>query len=457
MLKTSAAILGGAGPNLGPGGGSEQHVEAGGKSVTPKSHHAAESHVGRDLDQSNIARLNGSNANKEEVRNSIMAFSDAELMPFGLNAYRMNIMSLFGEAWPQDKIAKVAREAAISKIWLGWEYHHHYLPRLTSTPGELQLKDFPIDLVKEQLVRGRGLVVVSFHQGHMRFIPSDLAHAGIPVCMPLACDSFNDYETARIANPDAAMWTCFKYVNVEERGGSLALARALAKGGCIFATIDGNTGIDGPRGDDRRATVKILDSTARVKDGLIGMAARFGTPILPIIAHTIDGERVCHTRPIIDPIQPLSGEEAEHFVEAAIQEVYSHFSEDLLSFAGEWSGGDRFHRWRVSSSPASHQIEEVEQRLTQDLNAGGRVIMNTSRIVEFPRDNDIVWTDVMTMRCYRLPNEMMELVDKLCVDRGGVDLDWLNRRTDLERSRMWGFMCQLATRDAIRSFEGARG
>lgn len=423
--------------------------------MTLKSQHSVEAHIDSDGDQSNIVRLNEllsrNDADKDEVLSSIMALSDAELVSFGLNAYRMNIMSLFGEIWSQSRIAEVARGATISKIWLGWEYHHHYLPQLTSTPGELQLKNFPIDLVKRQLAQGRGLVIVSFHQGHMRYIPSDLAHAGIPTCMPLACDSFNDYETARIANPDAVMWTCFKYVNVEERGGSIALARTLAKGGCIFATIDGNTGIDGPRGDDRRAMVQILGSTARVKDGLIRMAARFGSPILPMIAHTVDGEKVCQIASIIDPGRPLSGGEAERFVAAAVQEAYSCLAQDLLSFAGEWCGGDLFHQWRVPSVSTSRQIEEVEHRLTQDLKAGGRVMINTRRIVELPRHNDVVWTDVMTLRCYKLPKEMIGLVDKLSADRGGVDLDWLDRQSDPERSRMWRFMCQLASRDAIQS------
>lgn len=416
----------------------------------------AQAHADRDGDRSNVERLNRLlehiGADKDEVSNAIQALSDAELVSFGLNAYRMNLLSLFGETWPQEKIAKAAREAAKSKMWGGWEYHHHYLPRLTSTMDAPQLKNLPVDLVRAHLARGRGLVIVSFHQGHMRYIPSDLAHAGIPICMPLARDSFNDYETARIANPGAALWECFKFVNVEDRGGSLALARTLAKGGCVFSTIDGNTGLDGPRGGERRATVRILGSTGRVKDGLIGMAARFGSPILPMIAHTVNGERVCGMAPIIDPGRPLSGEESERFVESAVQDAYSFLGQDLLSFAGEWCGGDLFHHWRVPSAPTSRQIEEVERILTQDLEAGGRVTVNARRIVELPGDRDVVWTDVMTGRCYKLPVEMMDLVGKLSLDSGGVDLDWLNRHADAERSRMWGWMCQLASRDAILSY-----
>ena len=203
----------------------------------------------------NVDRLNyllgREGADKGEVLKAIHALSDAELVSFGLNAFRMNLLSLFGETWSREKIARTAREAAISKIWGGWEYHHHYLPRLTPVPDAPRLKNLPVDLVRDQLAKGRGLVIVSFHQGHMRYIASDLSLAGIPTCLPLARDSFNDYESARAANPDAALWKHFSFVNVEDRGGSLALARILAKGGCIFSTIDGNTGLDGPRGDER--------------------------------------------------------------------------------------------------------------------------------------------------------------------------------------------------------------
>lgn len=417
---------------------------------------AVPAHADRGNDiRSNIARLEHlqtrGGADKDEVFGAMGALGDAELMQFGLNAYRMNLLSLFGETWSQEKIAKTAREAAIHKMWGGWEYHHHYLPRLTSAPDARQLANLPLNVVGNQLARGRGLVIVSFHLGHMRYIPSDLAHAGILTSVPLARDSFNDYATARGASPDAALWEYFKFVNVEDGGGALALARTLAKGGCVFSTIDGNTGLDGPRGDERRATVTILGSTGRVKDGLISMAARFGAPILPITACTVDGERVCQMAPIVDPGRPLSGEDAKSFVAAAVQDAYSFLGQGLLSSAGEWSGGDLFHQWRVPSPATSRPIEEVERTLMQDLEAGGRVTVNARRIVQLPSDLDIIWTDVMTGRCYKLPVEMTGLTDKLSAD-SGVNLDWLNRHTDGVRSRMWGLICQLASRDAIRSY-----
>ena len=182
------------------------------------------------------------------------------------------------------------------------------------------------------------------------------------------------------------------------------------------------------------------------------MAARFGSPILPMVTHTLNDEPICEMAPIIDPGQPLSGEEARIFVADAVQDAYTLLGRELSSFAGEWCGGDLFHQWRVPSSQTSRQIEEVERTLMQDLELGGRVRINANRILELPSDRDMVWTDVMTGRCYKLPIEMTELVDRLSADSGGVDLDWLNRQNDVERSRIWGVICQLASRDAIRSY-----
>jgi hypothetical protein len=393
-------------------------------------------------------------ADKQQVSDAVHALSDAELTKFGLRAYHMNLLSLFGDTWSPEKVAATARAATISKIIGGWEYHHKYLPGLTQAAGEMQIEDVPADLCKDILARGRGLTVASFHLGPMRYIGSDLALSGIPVRVPLASDAFKDYDTARAANPEAALWQNFRIVNVEENGGSLALAKALAAGGCITSAIDGNTGLDGPRGDQRRTTVRILGTTARVKTGLLSMAARFGSPILVIIARTVEGRRTCRTAPVIDPGRPLRGEEGESFAETAAQIAYSFFGAALQEQAHEWSGGDHFHQWRVPASLAPRDTEEVEQLLSRTFAAGGRLGINRGRIVPLRGDGDTVWSDAVSGKCYKLPAEMAALAEQLS-DPGGVDLGWLDRRPGPERDRMWTFMCQLAARDAIKAAECA--
>lgn len=398
--------------------------------------------------------LAGGCSDKQEVSDAVHALGDAELMRFGLRAYHMNLLSLFGETWSQEEIAGTARAATIGKIMGGWEYHHHYLPGLTAAADVSQLEDIPLGLIKDVLARGRGLVIASFHLGPMRYIPSDLAHAGIPVCVPLASDSFNNYHSARTANPDAALWKGLRVVNVEDQNGALALARTLAGGGCVMSTIDGNTGLDGTRGDQRRTIVRILESTARVKTGLLAMAARFGSPILVMIARTSGGQRLCRTAPIIDPGRALRSDEGERFAEAAAQSAYSFFGAALKEQAGEWSGGDHFHQWRMPVSLPQRDIEEVERLLDRSLAAGGRLAINRRRIVPLNGDGDSIWSDAVSGRCYKLPVEMAELAEQLSA-QAGVGLDWLDRHSDAERSRLWTLMCQLAARDAIQATERA--
>ncbi|TGX52428.1 hypothetical protein E5A73_16710 [Sphingomonas gei] len=391
---------------------------------------------------------------KREVLDAVHALSDAALIPFGLRAYHMNLLSLFGEDWPLEKIARTARAAAIGKMIGGWEYHHHYLPGLTHTAEVPQLEDLPLGQITEILARGRGLAIASFHLGPMRYLPSDLAHAGIPICVPLARDSLNDYQTARTANPEAALWKKLRIVNAEEHGGALALAKTLARGGCVLSTIDGNTGLDGPRGDQRRATVRILGSTARVKTGLIGMAARFGAPILVMIAYTSGEKRHCRTAPVIDPGRALCGDARGHFVEAAVQRAYSFFGAALRAHAEEWSGGDLFHQWRVPGSLPQRDIAEVAQMLGHSLAAGGRLTINHRRIVPLSGEADRIWSDAVSGRCYRLPAEMAALAEQLSAP-DGIGRDWLDRHAGTARSRIWAFLCQLASRDAIRPMERA--
>ncbi|PPT90277.1 hypothetical protein [Xanthomonas theicola] len=85
------------------------------------------------------------------------------------------------------------------------------------------------------------------------------------------------------------------------------------------------------------------------------------------------------------------------------------------------------------------------------MRAGGRCVINLRRIIELPGEADTVWTDVMTRRCYKLPAEMMPLLDRLSASDRGVDMKWLARHDETQRSRMRRLMCQLASREAIRS------
>jgi hypothetical protein len=391
-----------------------------------------------------------SDSSKSEVFELVHSLSDDELLSFGLRAYRLNLLSLFGQEWSSEKIARTARGAAISKILGGWEYNQHYLPRLTKEPDAPRLAGDLVQQVRALLERGRGVVAVSFHLGHMRYIPSELVHAGIKTHMPLANDSYNDYSTGRAANPNAAFWKLFNFVNVEARAGAIGLAKGLARGELVFSTIDGNTGADGVRGDDLRSTIDLLGSKCRVKNGMIAMAARFGSPVLPMVSHDVDGQRVCRMGPVHDPGGPLQGEASERFVEEAVQGAYTLLGETLRSHADEWCGGDLFHQWRLPDPTTKRPVEELERSLTEHMKTGGRVAMDTRRIVELPGDNDIVWTDARTGRCYKIPSTMTNLATRLADESQGVDQQWLDRHPSDERSKMWSLICQLASRDAIR-------
>lgn len=418
---------------------------------------AAQFDAGAECSRATLARvrylLAADRATEHEVLRSLAQLTDAELMTFGLSAYQMNLLSLFGDAWSSEKIRRTAREAAINKLWLGWEYFHHYLPRLTPS-SKPRLKRFPLRLISQLLERGRGLVVATFHQGHYRYIASDLAIAGIPTCVLLDRDSLRSFEGARKSCPPGTFAAAPRAAIAEDVRSCVDLSKTLAGGGCVHAMLDGNTGLDGPRGSSHRTEVEILGCIAQVKNGLIKLAAHHGSPILPVFAHTIGDEKTCHTGSLLDPGQRLSGADAAAFAEQAMRVLYRHFTENVLTFASEWSGCDHFHLWRKPDVSAHMSIQEVEQRLARDLAAGSRVTINEQRIiVELSRDNDLVWTDVKTMRCYKLPSEMLELVRRLSAGEEGVDADWLAKQEDAQRSRMWRFMLQLALREAICSHD----
>lgn len=382
------------------------------------------------------------------VKVALSALSPDQLAAFGLGAYRINLVSLFGGTWSPECIEQAACDAARSKMWGGWHYHHAYLPSLTARPDVQQVVRIPMDTIADLLARGRGVLFATFHVGHMRFLASDIAQAGISITMPLAGDAYRDYRFAEASNPGAAVWSRMRYVNVEEKGGSLAIARVLARGGGVFSAIDGNTGIDGPHGGDRRACVRIHQRRAKVKDGLFRMAARFGTPILPLVAVTVDGRMHCLCSEVLDPKRALSGDDADRFVEDALQSAYGMFADAVAAHPGDWCGGDLFHQWRLPEAVEVLDADEARNALAEALADAGRVVMDRTRIVALSDADGTLWTDARTMRCYRFPEDLAPLA--ACLEADGVDARWLEALPDATGGRAHALLRQLLARRALR-------
>lgn len=399
--------------------------------------------------------LSDGRCSKGELEAALEALSETELKTLGLRAYHLNLLSLFGRRWPQDRIVRTARAAAIAKLLGGWEYHHSYLSGLGPDPAPPELADLPVDLLRELLARGRGVLLVSFHVGPMRYMASDIAHAGIPICTPLASDAFSNYANARAARPDAALWRHLRIVNVEEPGGSIALARTLAGGGLVGSTIDGNTGLDGPKGDQRRAVVSVGDSRARVKTGLLALAARYGAPIFVVIARDQAGHRRCRPAQVIDPGGPLRGDEAEEFAASAAQAAYTLFGAALEEQAHEWSGGDHFHQWYMPVTSVPRPAADAERWLRDALDGGRRLLLDHHRILPIEDDDGRILSDAVSARCYRLPAEALGIADRLA-SAPGVDLQWLAQAPAPQRERWWNLLSQLAARDVLIATDGDR-
>lgn len=395
-----------------------------------------------------IGRLLSAPGNPERVMEALESATADQLAGFGLNAYRISLVSLFGDAWPSERIERAALDAARSKLWGGWLYHHDYLPSLARIPDAPRIEDAPIDRIRELLALGRGLLVVTFHLGHMRFLASDVAHGGLSITMPLAGDAYRDYSCAQANNPEAAVWAAMRYVNVEENGGALAIARVMARGGIVFSTIDGNTGMDGPRGDERRGIVRIHARRAKVKDGLFRMAARFGSPILPLVAVTVDGRMRCLAGELQDPGCALVGEAADHFVERGLQSAYDLFSSALADHPGDWCGGDLFHQWRVPEAIEPLDSDVADATLMRSFGTSAKAVLNRARMVSMPDKDGLLWTDALSMRCYRFPSDLVPLAIRL--EGPGVAGEWLDAQGESLRARARTMMRQLLERHAIR-------
>jgi lauroyl/myristoyl acyltransferase len=380
------------------------------------------------------SELLGGAHDADTVRDTIARLDESALEPLGLGLFYMNLLAALGDRVDPGEVRRLALAAARTKLWRGWEFYHGYMSSLGHDPAvatEPRLLDFDPERLRSLLAGGKGLMVCSFHLGDYRHLPTDMALAGLGCTLPLDTRACSDYRQAIAATGEERI-RLVQAVDVEEPGGARALAKALAKHELVFAYVDGNTGTDGPMGDQARTEIEFLGYPVRVKNGLMRLAARFGTPILPVYAVRRGGsdQRDPGTwvaGEVLEPGGALRGEAQESFVREALEHLYRFFETGVREAPEQWETACFYHRWRAGTAP--RPIEEtpadVARRRLEEGIAGGRVLRLDRRwVAEVRRGGASAWADVRTMRAFEVPAERRSLLDRLAAD-AGVDREWL--------------------------------
>lgn len=381
------------------------------------------------------------------VKRTIFSLDRHDLTGFGLRAFYLNFLAVFGEIRSIQEIYQQAESATRNKLWCGWEYHS-YLARLGQGSIVPELPNFPLDQIKQVLSQGRGLVLTGFQYGACRYLASYVAQNALPITIALSEDTYEQYFKARSANTQVQHWRYLKIANVEAPGGVIALARALARGEIVAALADGNYGTDGPYNKSGRLSVDFLGYKALVKAGFARLSALSGAPILPVLAPTGEGDDRCEVWPIIDPGTRLRGEAAQAFAAIVVQDLYKHFEHVVIQRPCHWGHGHTFHRWRQPQAAINYSSGVSNLEVEDALALGKIVALNGQRIIEIRSTKEIVWTDVRTLKNYRIPERLTPIVDKLA--SGGVTLDWLkSKKLDSDNS-ITTFLSSFFARKALQ-------
>jgi len=395
------------------------------------------------------------NLEPEDFRNTLEALDDDCLAKLGLNAYLINYLAAFGDKWPVTEVRRAARQATREKIFRGWEYCRYlaHLGRKADVPRLMRGRAG--ETVRDFATGNRGVILCTFQFGDCRYGASDVANMGLPAALAMDAESCAQYERFKQANPNAFLWRHLSVVNVENRNGSIALARVLAGRGTAILIVDGNSGADGPVGESSRLEIDFLGCRARVKTGAARLAARFGCPLLPILAPNVDGETHCEIWPALDPKRRLRDGDADRFVEDTMTELYGRFETLVSRHPEQWTVGDRFHRWRTPETPCALSRDGARREVEAALGAGKSLVVDESRVLMIDEGKQTLCTDVRTLKSFRIPAHAQPLAERISGGGGGLNLDWLDRQTGEAREASLAVASMLAARNVLRTVEAA--
>ena len=374
---------------------------------------------------------------------------EAELKKYGFDYFFLNFLAIFKGQMSLEHLRLLAAKATVAKLWGSWEYFS-YLTKLadkaafgaTTKGTPVRLKGWDVDLIRELMDRGNGLIVCSHHLGAYRYLQTDLVFLGLKQVLLLDRAAYeqmtgglNLAKAALRRSPGAdsaleGMLDSINLVNVEERSAAAKILKALKRGEIVLAFADGNTGLDGPLGKKSRSEIDFFGFHISVKNGVARMSAAMTTPILPILA-VADGkgaERVVFSEPIIPPAESSESAERDAFVQSTMQTLYRFLEHHARSAPETWQSSCFLHRWRVAAQqdcllPADISAERSEVIRLLDLGACLKLDGNRAAIVDTYGGRVLV--DVKTLRLYGNITWAEDLL-RVLFDSGGLQREWMN-------------------------------
>jgi hypothetical protein len=373
-------------------------------------------------------------ASASEFRACLDELTEEDLSPFGFDYFLVNWMAVFQGAKPVSAIRELARACNLGKLRSGRE-GAAFLTHLSATEewrsgDPSRMRALPringwdagggVAQVEQLLARKRGLLVTTAHFGGARYLPIDLALQGYPVSIALDTESSGQVERTletlairghsapeeagpgyrRVRFPGGGSMSV---VDVEAPSGPLQALTRLRRNEIIFFYFDGNTGQGGAWADSNRALVRIFQYEISVKQGVAGLSAAFGTPLLPLFAFREQGAlRLQAGAPLLPP-QPCPPAERDRYAREATAALYAHLERLAGRFPEQWESACLLHRWRAGAPPSQPPALQADARaLEQALQRDGRLRWTKSRVARIRAADGPLLVDTKELRIFRL-------------------------------------------------------
>jgi hypothetical protein len=410
-------------------------------------------------------RLRTLEGTDEEFRALLHRLDEDNLFHFDM--YYLNYLSLFRDSLPLSRIREIARDAARSKVWGGWEHSRYILRLLLEPPWDWQpgLAGWDLKRVGELLALGRGLMICTMHYGPFRHVLTDLPQAGIPVRIGL--DSPMTRRFRWLVRKGLDLWDtqaagkCEKTPFLalaelhdveEEKNATVALMNSLRGNGVVIFILDGNSGMDGQHGQSNTVPVNLLGCRMTARTGAVQMALAAGSPLLFLLAEP--GPEGRHSIGFAEEYIPegrVKPTARRALAEDLVRNMYTRLEERLKLHPENWSNSCFLHAWRSRFVPKPPAMADADASVAgASLNQGYRFRFNDRRVAPvLPRSSKIgtVLVDIDTLSVFRMGDSLQPLFAGLS-SPAGVDREWI-RSCGLDYDAVVGVLAKLQRRSLV--------
>ena len=381
----------------------------------------------------------------DEIRAEVEALDVSELRAFGFDLFYLNALWLHARRTGADAARRAAIDTVRAKILGGWEAEARFaalrgrFEACRRAGSEESLDAIPPtlsgwgDIDLSPTAAGVGPIIVLFHLPGYRYVASDLAFLGWTTNVPIRSQARERCDMRYYAGFPPLFHQRVRLLNVEQRGVTFSLAKALRRGESATMFADGNLGEDGSWDRSALAEVPFFTEHLLVKNGIPRLALATRAPIVPIFTRRqADGSESVIALPRIIPPARDDIEASGPFANDVMRLLYAALEREIARAPATWESLCLAHKWRADNPAAPAPPADAPS--SWDSSGTWKVAFDPSRVADLSSATESLYVDVHTMKGMRPPAAAEDLFHTLTAE--GVDAAWLCRHAPTPDARL---------------------